>query len=66
MAAKVWDKQGPTLTLNSDKDTRIKLWARVRSGMHPRATKVRLPGCQDRCGVPGGESHRGRMCRGRR
>ncbi len=32
---KVWDKQGPTLTLNSDKDTRIKLWARVRSGDAP-------------------------------
>ncbi|WP_444978950.1 hypothetical protein, partial [Aeromonas caviae] len=32
---KVWDKQGPTLTLSSDKDTRIKLWARVRSGDAP-------------------------------
>ncbi|QFH85705.1 DUF4165 domain-containing protein [Enterobacter hormaechei] len=32
---KAWDKQGPTLTLNSDKDTRIKLWARVRSGDAP-------------------------------
>ena len=26
---------GPTLTLSSDKDTRIKLWARVRSGDAP-------------------------------
>ncbi|WP_235695775.1 PKD domain-containing protein [Aeromonas veronii] len=32
---KTWDKQGPTLTLSSDKDTRIKLWARVRSGDAP-------------------------------
>ncbi|MCE9936810.1 hypothetical protein, partial [Aeromonas salmonicida] len=32
---KAWDKQGPTLTLSSDKDTRIKLWARVRSGDAP-------------------------------
>ncbi|MDV0844944.1 Ig-like domain-containing protein, partial [Klebsiella quasipneumoniae subsp. quasipneumoniae] len=32
---KTYDKQGPTLTLSSDKDTRIKLWARVRSGDAP-------------------------------
>ncbi|PRM91087.1 hypothetical protein CJ672_11210, partial [Arcobacter cryaerophilus gv. occultus] len=32
---KSWDQQGPTLTLDSDKDTRLKLWARVRSGDAP-------------------------------
>ena len=52
---KVWDKQGPTLTLSSDKDTRIKLWARVRSG-DPGERQYASPGGEDGGGVPGGET----------